>query len=78
MAVNIYPAAGLKKWKKYWLSLGGGEVIYAQDSRMEAVKVLKIKTAGSTVIINRQGRIVYQDRSATTYEVLKEGVEKAL
>ena len=78
VAVNIYPRAGLAYWKEYWQAVGGGDVIYAQDTRSEAVIALRVRSAGSTIVVNRQGREVYRDGSATTYEVLKTAVEKAL
>lgn len=78
VAVNIYTAAGLPYWKQYWQELGGGDVIFAQDTRREAIRGLNIRTAGATVIIDRKGHIVFRDLSATEYDDLKEGVEKAL
>jgi len=53
-------------------------VIYAQDRRREAMRALDIQTAGATVVISKQGRVVFRDRAATRYEVLKKAVEAAL
>ncbi len=78
IAVNIYPRFNIQAWIAYWRASGGGDVIYAEDSRMEAVKALKIRTAGATVIIDKEGRIVFQDRYATRYGVLKFAVESAI
>ena len=78
IAVNFYPGLHIQIWIDYWRAAGGGDVIYAEDSRMEAVKALNIRTAGATVIIDKEGRIVFQDRLATRYAVLKIAVESAI
>lgn len=78
VAVNIFAAAGLAYWKEYWQMAGGGNVIYAQDTRHEAMRALKVRYSGSTIVLNRNGREVYRDQSATDYETLKAAVEKAL
>ncbi len=78
IAVNLLLGAPLDYWREYWQKQGGGEVIYAQDTRREAIRTLDIRTAGATVVINRKGQIVWRDLQATTYETLKEAVEQAL
>lgn len=78
IAVNLLVSAPLDYWRQYWRGVGGGDVVYAQDTRMEAVRALRIQTAGATVVINRKGRIVFRDLYATPYEQLKEAVQKAL
>ncbi len=78
IAVNLLLGAPLDYWREYWQKAGGGEVIYAQDPRREAIRPLDIRTAGATVVINRKGQIVWRDLQATTYETLKEAVEQAL
>jgi len=78
VAVNIFPAAGLDHWTQYWKSVGGGDVVYAQDTRREAIRALQVRFAGATVVIDRQGREVWRDNSATDYETLKAAVERAL
>ena len=78
IAVNLLISAPLDYWRQYWLGVGGGDVVYAQDTRREAVRTLEIRTAGATVVINGKGQIVWRDLYATTYETLKEAVEKAL
>jgi hypothetical protein len=78
VAVNIFPAAALDSWTRYWKSVGGGDVVYAQDTRREAVRALEVRSAGATVVLDRQGREVWRDHSATDYETLKSAVEQAL
>ena len=50
---------------------------YAQDLNFEAMRALNIRTMHSTVIFDRQGEIVFRDPETTSFEVLKETVEKA-
>lgn len=78
IAVNLLISAPLDYWREYWQKVGGGDVIYAQDTRREAIRTLGIQTAGATVVINGKGRIIWRDLYATTYETLKEAVEQAL
>ena len=78
IAVNILRSAPLDYWQKYFERWGGEGVTYAQDPTFEAVRALNIQTAGATVIIDRQGQIIFRDRSATPFELLKGWVEKAL
>lgn len=78
IAVNIFTGAGLAYWEEYWRGVGGGDVIYAQDTRHQATTALSVRTAGSTIVIDRNGREVYRDFSATDYATLKTAVEGAL
>ena len=78
IAVNINPRTHIQTWIAYWRASGGGDVIYAEDSRQEAIRALKIRTSGATVIIDKKGRIVFQDQYATRYGVLKFAVESAI
>ena len=77
IAVNVFSQIPLEHWEKFWRDAGGGDAIYAHDPRREAIRTLNVRTAGATVIIDKQGRIVFKDESATTYKVLKEAVERA-
>ena len=78
IAVNIYPDVDIQTWIAYWRASGGGNVIYAKDSRQEAIRALNIRTSGATVIIDKKGRIVFQDQYATRYGVLKFAIESAI
>lgn len=78
VAVNVYPGAGLDSWTQYWRAVGGGEVVYAQDTRREAVRALQVRSAGATVVIDGTGHEVWRDSSATAYETLRAAVERAL
>lgn len=78
IAVNVFPQIPLQKWVSYFQQIAGeSDIIYAVDDRREAILTLKVRTAGSTFVLDRQGRIVFSDLYATTYKVLKEAVKKA-
>ena len=55
-----------------------GDVIYARDSRQMAVRILQIRYAGATIVIDRSGRKLYRDGRATSFDTLKSAVERAL
>ena len=78
IAVNYLRGTPLAQWQEYLERYGGAELTYAQDLKFEAMRALNIRTMHSTVIFNRQGEIVLHDPETTTFEVLKETVEKAL
>lgn len=77
IAVNVFSQYSLESWEEFVRHNGGGDVIYAHDPRREAIRTLNVRTVGATVIIDKQGRIVFKDESATAYKVLKEAVERA-
>jgi len=77
IAVNVFSQYSLESWEEFVRDNGGGDAIYAHDPRREAIRTLNVRTVGSTVIIDKYGRIVFKDESATSYKVLKEAVERA-
>jgi len=79
VAINIgaqYYSLG--DWRQFWRSVGGGEVLWAQDVEAKAASAFKVVGLGTTIIIDREGRITYRDAGATTYEKLKEEVSRVL
>ncbi len=76
--MNVFPQFSLESWRRYWQMAGGGDVIFANDTNREAIMALKVQTPGATVVINKEGRIIFRDRFATTYDILKIAVESAL
>ena len=65
VAVNIFPSIPLTNWMEYLKKLGAPSILVASDPRREAVNALNIRSSGSTVIINKEGKVVYQDRQDT-------------
>ena len=78
MAINIVPQYPLKAWRAFWRSTGADDVTWAADTSGDAVKAYQVVGLGTTIILDRQGRLVYRDASATSYQRLKAEVEKVL
>ena len=53
-------------------------MVWATDGTQAVVNLFRVASLGTTIIIDRQGRISYRDGGATPYEMLKTQVEKAL
>ena len=51
---------------------------WAVDERGEAAQALGVNSLETTLIIDREGRIVYEDSTATDYETLESELEGVL
>ena len=78
VAINTQPFYGLQDWSIFWKNLGAGDVIWAQDTGNKAITAYNALTLGTTIIIDREGRIAYRDGGATSYAKLRDEVEKVL
>ena len=78
VAINTAPFASLEDWKQFWKSKGAADVTWATDSDGRLVKLFKVFSLGTTIIVNRGRRISYRDDGATPYGVLRDEVEKVL
>lgn len=80
MAVNILPESHpLRVWKDFWQWAGGGDqVLLAEDIGQRAVAALAVTGLGTTIIVDRNGRVVYRDSGPTAYERLRSEVDRAL
>ncbi len=78
MAVNTAPFASIEDWKQYWKSKDAADVTWATDAKGELVQQFRVFSLGTTVIIDREGRIAYRDDVATPYEVLLAEVKAVL
>lgn len=78
VAINTQPFYGLGQWRDYWRSLGAGDVLWAQDTDYSAVTAYRVTALGTTIIIDREGRVAYRDGGATSYAKLLAEVQKAL
>ena len=78
MAVNTAPFASIEDWKQYWKSKDAADVTWATDAKGELVQQFRVFSLGTTVIIDREGRIAYRDDVATPYEILESQVEPLL
>ena len=78
MAINTAPFSTLEDWKDFWKSTGAADVTWATDVKGRLVQLFKVYSLGTTIIIDREGRIAYRDDGATPYEVLRAEVEQIL
>lgn len=80
VAINLLPGLHtLETWKNFWQRVGGGEdVVFAQDTHQRAADAFNVMGLGTTIIIDRQGRVVYRDSGATPYDILRSEVDKTL
>ncbi|MCH7735771.1 MAG: hypothetical protein IH872_00055 [Chloroflexi bacterium] len=78
LAINTAPWIPVEAWRDYWRSKGATDVSWANDVDQQMVKSFQVTSLGTTIIIDRQGRISYRDAGATPYDVLRTEIEKAL
>ena len=78
MAVNTAPFASIEDWKQYWKSKDAADVTWATDVTGELVRQFRVFSLGTTVIIDREGRIAFRDDVATPYEILLAEVKEVL
>jgi len=79
LAVNVLPdAGGLRELEAFWRSRGGGDVVFAEDTRREALTAFQIRVAGTKVIVDRKGRVAFRETSVMSYEKLRSAAEQAL
>ena len=78
LAINTAPWIPVEDWRDYWRSKDAEDVAWANDVDKQMIKRFKVTSLGTTIIIDRHGRISYRDGGATPYEVLRTQIEKAL
>ena len=78
VAINSFPYSSLDEWVGYWRSKGASDVTWASVGDGAVVRQFQVRFLGTTIIIDRLGRISYRDDGATPYETLKSEIEKIL
>ena len=78
VAINVFTQYSLRQWEAYWRSVGGGDALFAEDINQRAVAAFNVRAAGTKIIINREGQIVYRYAGTTTYDKLRSEVDKVL
>ncbi len=78
VAVNTAPFASLEDWKGFWKSKKAADVTWATDHDGQLIQLFKVLSLGTTIIIDRQGRISYRDDGATSYDTLRARIEDVL
>ena len=78
VAINQAAQFSLDDWETFWRSTGALSVIWAQDTNLMATRTYGVTALGTTIIIDRDGQIVYRDHKATSQETLQSEIEKVL
>ncbi len=78
LAINTAPFSSLKDWKEFWKSKDAADVTWATDPDGRLVQLFRVYSLGTTIIIDRQGRISYRDGGATPYSTLESQVKPLL
>jgi alkyl hydroperoxide reductase subunit AhpC len=78
LAINTAPWVSVEDWRDYWHSKGAADVSWANDLDQQMIKSFQVTRLGTTIIIDRQGRISYRDNGPTPYDVLRTEIEKTL
>ena len=78
VAINVNPLFDLGQWRNSWKRLGAGDVLWAQDINRIYITYGHVIGRGSTVIIDREGRISYRDSGPTLYPTLRAEMDKVL
>ena len=78
VAINQATQFSLDDWETFWRPTGALSVIWAQDTNLMATRTYGVTALGTTIIIDRDGQIVYRDHKATSQETLQSEIEKVL
>ena len=68
----------MEDWRDYWRSKGAMDVSWVNDVGQQMLRSFEVTSLGTTIIIDRQGRVSYRDAGATPYDVLRTEIEKTL
>ena len=78
LAINTAPWIPVEDWRDYWRSKGAMDVSWVNDVGQQMLRSFEVTSLGTTIIIDRQGRVSYRDAGATPYDVLRTEIEKTL
>lgn len=80
VAINLVPQYNdLREWQTFLEAFGAVDFVWAEDSRDQfASRTFNVQSLGTTIILDREGRMIYRDDTASSYEMLESGVLKAV
>ncbi len=78
VAINQAAQFSLDDWQTFWRSTGALEVTWAQDLNLQATRAYGVTALGTTIIIDRDGQIVYRDHIPTSQETLQSELGKVM
>ena len=77
LAIDIYPGDTLSDFVAFWRRNTDKDVLWAHEDDQGLVRDYRILTLGQTVVIDRQGRMVYNG-FPLEYDSLKKLVEEEI
>jgi len=80
VAINLAPQYNsLEEWQGFLEDFGAVDFIWAADSFDQlASRTYSVQSLGTTIIIDRDGQMIYRDEVTSSYEMLQPAVLKAL
>ncbi len=80
VAINLAPQYNtLEEWQAFLEEFGAVDFVWAADTfDQRAVQTYNVQSLGTTIIINREGQLVYRDEAASSFKMLETAVLAAL
>ncbi len=80
VAINLVPQYNtLEEWQAFLEEFGAVDFVWAADTFDQlAVRTYNVQSLGTTIIIDREGQLVYRDEAASSYKMLETAVLAAL
>ena len=78
LALDIDPSSSPQQLKRFKEWAGNPDYTFGFDKDNVVLQKYKVRSLDATVIIDAEGKIVYQDAYPTPYERLKEELEKVV
>ncbi len=80
VAINLVPQYNsIDEWQAFLEDFGAIDFVWASDTFDQlASRTYNVQSLGTTIIIDRDGQMVYRDESASTFEMLEPAVLAAL
>ena len=80
VAINLVPQYNtLEEWQAFLEEFGAVDFVWAADTfDQRAVQTYNVRSLGTTIIIDREGQLVYRDEAASSYKMLETAVLAAL
>ncbi len=80
VAINLVPQYNtLEEWQAFLEEFGAVDFVWAADTFDQlAVRTYNVQSLGTTIIIDREGQLVYRDEAASSYKMLETAVLMAL
>jgi len=78
IALDIDPTSTPELLDRFKQAAGNGAFVWAFDSDSKVATAYRVTSTGTTIITDREGRIVYRSGFPTSYAVLKGELEKLI